>query len=91
LTDPEEIICTFDEPPGMGGYCQDTLHPDLIYLQIGKWRTEDMHPEGIGTLYALILEPVEGSEDTYKRVGIAEIPEENGEADRWPIKTVTII
>ena len=51
----------------------------------------ELHSDGGSRLYALILEVVERRDDTYKRVGIAEIPEENGEAHQWPVKAVVTI
>jgi hypothetical protein len=93
LTDPEQIICSLDAPPGCGRYREEALHADTIYFQIGKWMDDanESLSEEEGTLYALILEPVEGKEGTYMRIGIAEIPEENEEASQWSTKVVVII
>ncbi|KAF4622768.1 hypothetical protein G7Y89_g14259 [Cudoniella acicularis] len=49
----------------------------IIYLQISKWTGfwgED------GVLFALILEPT-GLLDEYRRIGVAQIPEDNGIAE----------
>jgi hypothetical protein len=40
---------------------------------------------------ALVLEPEEGMDNAHRRIGIAEIPENNVEAQEWPSKRVVIL
>lgn len=45
----------------------------------------------IATIFALILEPTGREEDDYKRIRVAEIPEENKLAQGWYRRTVIVI
>jgi hypothetical protein len=55
-----------------------------FYLQIAKWSVGP-------AIYALMLEPRDESGE-YRRIGVAQIPEVNGLAQRdWEMRTVTII
>jgi len=68
----------------------------VICLQIAKfghhsqWSTIKTGEE-IATVFALILEPTGRGVDEYKRIGLAEIPEENGMAEGWDRRVVTIV
>jgi hypothetical protein len=42
------------------------------------------------TIYVLILEPTE-KENGYRRIGVAEIPEEKIKVEKWDLETVTIV
>ena len=101
---PGHIICTLDEslPNEERGpdYEIDT-HSELIQrkaicLQIAKfghnrkWHMIKTDKE-IATVFALILEPTGRGLDEYKRIGIAEIPEENGLAEGWNRRLLTIV
>lgn len=46
--------------------------------------------EQTGTIYALILEPA-GLPRTYRRIGVAQIPEDDGMAEEWSSSVLTII
>jgi hypothetical protein len=60
----------------------------IMYLQISKW-TGCWGEDGI--LFALILEPT-GSINEYRRIGIAQIPEDNGIAEiGWKRQRLHII
>ncbi|KAH8661563.1 heterokaryon incompatibility protein-domain-containing protein [Tricladium varicosporioides] len=56
----------------------------------GEDEGEGGESEFEGTIYALILEPG-GSRNTYRRIGVAQIPEDDGMAEGWEIKNLTII
>jgi hypothetical protein len=46
--------------------------------------------EHAGTIYALILEPT-GLPRTYRRIGVAQIPEDDGMAEGWESSELKII
>lgn len=41
--------------------------------------------------FALLLEQTDGAEPTYRRVGIAQMPDESITESDWEMKTATII
>lgn len=101
---PGRVICNLDEslPEGVREPKDETeTHSGLIrrkaiILQIAKFgHSRGWHliktDEEIATIYALILEPTGRGVDEYNRVGIAEIPEENGMAEGWDRRVVTIV
>ena len=67
----------------------------VICLQIAKFGHRRLYfietDEKIATVFGLILEPTGRGVDEYKRIGIAEIPEENGMAEGWDRRVVTIV
>ncbi|CZR65411.1 uncharacterized protein PAC_15311 [Phialocephala subalpina] len=71
----------------------EMMRRNVICLQIAKfghYESEHYAPDTT-TIYALILEPTGGTIDEYKRIGIAEIPEEDGMAEDWDTKIITIV
>jgi hypothetical protein len=64
--------------------------------QIARFSHQSSEPSKSGhkifgsTAFALILQPTQRHEE-YKRIGIAEIPTEDGMADGWDTKIVTIV
>lgn len=51
---------------------------------------EDEDDEPSGTIYALLLEPT-GVTRTYRRIGVAQIPEDDSMAEGWKSSELTII
>jgi hypothetical protein len=43
------------------------------------------------TAFALILQSTDENVDEYRRIGMAEIPVDDGMADGWDTKIVTIV
>jgi hypothetical protein len=65
------------------------IPPEAIYLQIAKWSGKYADPEG--TIYSLVLEPT-GEDGVYRRIGRAQIPQQDGIAKiGWKVETVVII
>jgi hypothetical protein len=83
------VMCALDEPPGPHGYSQNSLRAQTIYFVLGEGRSDSWG--GRGLLRALILEPVEESEKTYRRIGLASISKYNEKVAEWPVKSVVII
>jgi len=83
---PKQIVCNLDE--GTTCIIGDELNifgQGNLYLQI--------LPNVLGVIYALILapaEPIEGNE-VYRRIGIAQIPKDDGMADGWESAVFTIV
>ena len=101
---PGCVLCTLDEniPEGEGEQkFEAEIHSGLIQrkaicLQIAKFGHGALPhfiktDEEIATVFGLILEPTGDGEDEYKRIGIIEIPEENGLAEGWDRRVVTIV
>jgi hypothetical protein len=102
---PGRVICSLDEglPDWERGPKYETethsrlIQRKVICLQIAKFgynRSPGYFietDEEMATVFALILEPTGQGADEYKRVGSAEIPEENGMAEGWDRRVVTII
>lgn len=93
LCDIDDLCMRFDEQE-LRDSLQQCAFEDLqipagaIYLQIAKW-SSDIDPKG--TLYALILEPIE-QPSCYRRIGRAQIPTYNGMSTiGWKLETVIII
>ncbi|KUJ11494.1 HET-domain-containing protein [Mollisia scopiformis] len=86
------VICTLDErPQDVDAAHKNMLRLGVICLQIGKFGHRD-YPEDPGeTVFALVLQPTGREVDEYRRIGIAEIPAEDGMADNWDFKTVKIV
>ena len=71
----------------------DLISKGAIYLQMMKYGCGsygEIHWGSKQTIYALVLEPVDGINDEFCRVGVAQIPEDDGMAENWPSKTLTI-
>ncbi|KAE8444076.1 hypothetical protein EG329_000858 [Mollisiaceae sp. DMI_Dod_QoI] len=89
-----KMICTLDERPFYEDTCyEEMVTENIICMQIAKFG----HWNGVGgklqgtTTFALILLPTNTKDEEYIRIGIAEIPDENGMADGWETRTVTIV
>jgi hypothetical protein len=81
----ERVICTMDDRSDPETWNSHSLEKGLICFQIAQFRRTMFNFSGITatTIYALILEPTHRTPDEYRRVGIAEIPENNGMATGW--------
>jgi len=89
LNNPNErnqIICSFDVDEEIDS---DTRFQGTFLLQIASWK----RGEQMAASLALLLVPAEAeTSETYRRVGIAEIPHIHGlEEDKWETKNVCII
>jgi hypothetical protein len=64
-----------------------------MYFQISKrmhripWCIENRRTEP-GVIYVLILKPTSVEDSEFVRIGVAEIPCDDGMADGWPQRTV---
>jgi hypothetical protein len=68
--------------PGVDGHGPNLFGTGNIYLLILK--------SDEGTIYALVLEPT-GQENTYRRIGVAQMPEDDGMADNWDVSELILI
>ena len=88
-----QLICTFDEGPVRKSLHSKLIRRGAICMQIAKFA--DVHLSSsvgeVTTIYALILEPTGSVPNHFKRIGIAEIPEESGMADAWDTRTITLV
>ncbi|KAH6701271.1 heterokaryon incompatibility protein-domain-containing protein [Leptodontidium sp. MPI-SDFR-AT-0119] len=92
------IVCTLDERPEK----PDTCHVEMSFLQAillqiarfghhsRKLNLSEYKTLG-STAFALILQPSGERSEEYRRIGIAEVPTDDGMADGWDIKVVTIV
>ncbi|KAE9374043.1 HET-domain-containing protein [Stipitochalara longipes BDJ] len=94
---PGRVVCTLDERPKNCDTChQEVADSKAIALQIASFRHESRrsispeHKTFGSTAFALILQPTEKHEE-YQRIGIAEIPTDDGMADGWDTKIITIV
>ena len=85
--------------------CADLVRRGVICIQIArfgheteKWPleafqgyTEEFGREKLATVFSLMLEPTGRAEDEYKRIGIAEIHEDDIKAGEWDERVVTIV
>ncbi|KAF4630552.1 hypothetical protein G7Y89_g7584 [Cudoniella acicularis] len=95
------VLCTLDAE------CEDNeeqheefVRRSVVCLQIARFGHSshrfEHHPrefveEHVNTVFALLLEPTGKGESEYVRIGIAEIPQEEGMADGWDTMTVTVV
>lgn len=77
-----------EQPPDS----KSLIHRSSIFIQIGKWYTRNAKRERIdkSIIIALLLEPT-GTEDEFRRTGIAQITGDGIDLPFWKKKTVTII
>jgi len=81
-----QVVCNLDE--GTACAIGDELNifgQGNVYLQI--------LPDVLGIIHALILapaEPIEGNK-AYRRIGIAQIPKDDGMADDWESDVFVIV
>lgn len=68
--------------PGVDGHGPNLFGTGNIYLLILK--------SDEGTISALVLEPT-GQENTYRRIGVAQMPEDDGMADNWDVSELILI
>jgi hypothetical protein len=83
---PKQIICNLDETNVCGGGDEPNIFgQDNVFLQI--------LPDALGTIYALILAPAEPFQGmkTHRRIGIAQIPKDDGMADNWEVDVFCVI
>jgi hypothetical protein len=66
---------------------------DVICLQIAKFSHDHYSGMEVGhaTVFGLMLEPTGNQPECYRRIGIVEIPEEDGMAIGWDTKIATIV
>jgi hypothetical protein len=91
---PGKIICTLDDRPVYDDLCLEEMEAQkVICIQIAKfghWTGLSGKRQGT-TTFGLLLQPTGKGDSEYSRIGIAEIPDENGLAESWDWKIVTII
>lgn len=89
---PGRIICTLDKRPTNEAEAhEDMLQRQVICMQIGRFGHYDVYRKFSVTVYALMLDPTGQEPEEYRRIGIAEIPEEDRMAEGWELKTVKIV
>jgi hypothetical protein len=93
-----DIRCDFDDQSRYHASSPIIVHPETIFLQLGRWGYHRNPGKG-EDLFALVLEPT-GRENVhfseyieYRRVGIAEFPDSNYSnlTRGWTIQKVAII
>jgi Heterokaryon incompatibility protein (HET) len=89
-TVPCQIVCSLDESAPANALPPNFRQRRAIYLQVGRFQFEAVYGEA-GLRYALILEPTGSASDEYRRIGVAQIPEDEGMADGWETRTITIV
>ena len=60
-------------------------------MKIARLFDKDHRPNYNGVLYALILEPIEEDSEEFRRIGIAQIPDDFGMTEGWPTRRIKII
>lgn len=96
------ILCTTDIRPGHVDACHaEMIERRAICAQIACFKTPDRratrNPGGEKIehwgliVYGLILEPIDGTGQKYRRIGIVEIAKEDGLADGWETREVVIV
>ncbi|PVH71577.1 HET-domain-containing protein [Cadophora sp. DSE1049] len=96
------ILCTTDIRPDDVNACHsDMIQRKAICAQIASFKTPDCRVNSYYRgeeishwgviIYGLILEPIDELGQAYRRIGIVEIAEEDGLADDWETKEVTIV
>jgi hypothetical protein len=92
FSEPNQIVLALDQKIKSTHTPAELLPNDAIYLQINRFGNYDLKRRAdVRGIHALILHPTRNSEDEYRRIGIAQIPEDDGMADDWPSKTVRIV
>ncbi|KAH7308324.1 heterokaryon incompatibility protein-domain-containing protein [Rhexocercosporidium sp. MPI-PUGE-AT-0058] len=95
----KQLYCTLDEQSGRKeGYPELPHPPGTIYLHLARWRfrrPEEMHPDAVEEISALLLEPT-GKKNRghieYRRVGLVVFPPDDELAEEgWTRQKVTII
>jgi len=66
---------------------------EVLLLQIARFRGLENHvaDEEIESTYSLVIEPAKGTQNMYRRIGMARMPENGEEGLGWDMKTVVII
>jgi Heterokaryon incompatibility protein (HET) len=90
LTMPCQIVCSLDESAPAIASMLNLSQQRVIYMQIGRFEEEASYGEA-GVRFALILEPTGSASNEYRRIGIAQIPEDEAMADGWGTKTITVV
>jgi len=98
---PGRVICTLDERPAVVDTChEESCRSDTILMQIARFGHQGrgrlplqfrVNKIAAATVFALILQPIGKNLDEYRRIGIAEIPVDDGMADGWERMTVSIV
>ena len=94
LTIPEQIVISLDDPPLQDDdpkVMEALIHRQVIYVQLGRYGSHDWRWGEGRAFWALMLEPVDGKEERYRRIGVAQIPTDNTMADGWDTGTFTIV
>ncbi|KAE8453902.1 hypothetical protein EG329_007678 [Mollisiaceae sp. DMI_Dod_QoI] len=94
FTEPSQISLALDRRfDGEENENKDEVVPrDAIYLQINRFGDYDLKRRAdVRGIHALVLQPTGKGESEFRRIGMAQIPEDEGMADDWPVRTVTII
>lgn len=92
FTEPNQIALALDQRFEDSASAIDVLAGDAIYLQINRFGNYDLKRRAdVRGIHALVLQPTGGNEDEWRRIGIAQIPEDEGMADDWPVRVVRIV
>jgi len=92
----DQIRCTLDDQSRCSASSPIFVHPDTIYFQLGRWE-EPEEPPRHETIFALVLEPTGrknvhfGEYTEYRRVGLAEFPNDDELTRGWTKKKVAIV
>ncbi len=78
---PCQIVWSPDERATVNGFVGDLIRRRIIYMQIGRFGQEDARWGDMRGRYALLLEPTGRVNNEYRRIGTAQIPEDEGMAD----------
>ena len=88
---PGQIVCSLDCIPSVEGVGPNLSEREVIYFKIARLLDKRSGDDYAGVLYALLLEQVEGESEVFRRIGIAQIPDDDGMTEGWPARTIKII
>jgi Heterokaryon incompatibility protein (HET) len=91
LTAPSQTVCSLDEAVIVNDFMADMARRRVIYMQVGRSVDAGARWGDAYERFALVLEPTGRVDNEYRRIGTAQIPEDDGMADGWEKKTVTVI
>jgi hypothetical protein len=86
---PRLIACAPDRFLEPDVWTQQILSLHVICVQIGRWLDETTYFRGF--VWALLLEPVDWEVDTFRRIGVATVPDHLGDPSLWPLRTFVIV
>lgn len=84
LPEAGRLLCTLDEKADIGDDCRlEMVGKGVICLQVTKFSHHNYNgmEEGHATVFGLMLEPTGKQSECYRRIGIVEIPEQDGIAE----------